>query len=118
MLENALIIGVLVLICVLVDVVLLLLVQVLPKYNLTEIKTMRWEAGNPPMKFPKYTLPMQYLGFMFMFMAVEPVVVILLLFSAYPSANFTMLLLLSLLLLLPALYVGYTITLEMAKSKG
>jgi len=118
MLENALIIGVLVLICVLVDVVLLLLVQVLPKYNLTEIKTMRWEAGNPPMKFPKYTLPMQYFGFMFLFMAVEPIVVILLLFSAYPSASFMILLLLSLLLLLPALYVGYTITLEMAKSKG
>jgi len=118
MLENALIIGVLVLICVLVDVILLLLVRVLPRYNLTEIKTMRWEAGNPPMKFPKYTLPMQYFGFMFLFMAVEPIVVILLLFSAYPSASFMILLLLSLLLLLPALYVGYTITLEMAKSKG
>jgi len=118
MLENALIIGVLVLICVLVDVILLLLVRVLPRYNLTEIKTMRWEAGNPPMKFPKYTLPMQYFGFMFLFMAVEPIVVILLLFSAYPSASFMILLLLSLLLLLPALYVGYTITLEIAKSKG
>jgi NADH-quinone oxidoreductase subunit A len=118
MLENALIIGVLVLICVLVDAILLLLVRVLPRYNLTEIKTMRWEAGNPPMKFPKYTLPMQYFGFMFLFMAVEPIVVILLLFSAYPSASFTVLLLLSLLLLLPALYVGYTMTLEMAKLKG
>lgn len=118
MLETALIIGVLVLICVLVDVVLLLLVRILPRYNLTDIKTMRWEAGNPPMKFPKYTLPMQYFGFMFLFMAVEPIVVLLLLFSAYPGASFVVLLLLTLLLLLPALYVGYKITLEMAESRG
>ncbi|NVM23585.1 MAG: NADH-quinone oxidoreductase subunit A [Desulfobacterales bacterium] len=118
MIENVLIIGVLVLICVLVDGILLLLVKVLPRYNLTEIKTMRWEAGNPPMKFPKYTLPMQYFGYMFLFMAAEPIIVILLLFSAHPSLSFTMLLLLSLLLLLPAIYVGYEITLEMAEARS
>lgn len=117
MIENALIIGVLIVICVLVDGVLLLLVKILPRYNLTEIKTMRWEAGNPPMKFPKYTLPMQYFGYMFLFMAAEPIIVILLLFSAYPSGSFTILLLLSLLLLLPAVYVGYKITLEMAEAR-
>ncbi|MDI6885559.1 MAG: NADH-quinone oxidoreductase subunit A [archaeon] len=118
MIENALIIGVLILVCVLVDGVLLLLVKILPRYNLTEIKTMRWEAGNPPMKFPKYTLPMQYFGYMFLFMAAEPIIVILLLFSAYPSGSFTILLLLSLLLLLPAVYVGYKITLEMAEARS
>jgi NADH:ubiquinone oxidoreductase subunit 3 (subunit A) len=118
MIENALIIGVLIVVCVLVDGVLLLLVKILPRYNLTEIKTMRWEAGNPPMKFPKYTLPMQYFGYMFLFMAAEPIIVILLLFSAYPSGSFTILLLLSLLLLLPAVYVGYKITLEMAEARG
>jgi len=118
MIENALIIGVLIVICVLVDGVLLLLVKILPRYNLTEIKTMRWEAGNPPMKFPKYTLPMQYFGYMFLFMAAEPIIVILLLFSAYPSGSFTILLLLSLLLLLPAVYVGYKITLEMAEARS
>jgi len=118
MIENAFIIGVLILVCVLVDGVLLLLIRVIPRYNLTEIKTMRWEAGNPPMKFPKYTLPMQYFGYMFLFMAAEPIIVILLLFSAYPSGSFTILLLLSLLLLLPAVYVGYKITLEMAEARG
>ncbi|MBE0516656.1 MAG: NADH-quinone oxidoreductase subunit A [Methanophagales archaeon] len=118
MIENALIIGVLILVCVLVDGVLLVLVKILPRYNLTEIKTMRWEAGNPPMKFPKYTLPMQYFGYMFLFMAAEPIIVILLLFSAYPSGSFTILLLLSLLLLLPAVYVGYKITLEMAEARS
>ena len=118
MIENALIIGVLIVVCVLVDGVLLLLVKILPRYNLTEIKTMRWEAGNPPMKFPKYTLPMQYFGYMFLFMAAEPIIVILLLFSAYPSGSFPILLLLSLLLLLPAVYVGYKITLEMAEARS
>jgi NADH-quinone oxidoreductase subunit A len=118
MIENALIIGVLILVTVLIDLVLLLLVKILPRYNLTEIKTMRWEAGNPPMKFPKYTLPMQYFGYMFLFMAAEPIIVILLLFSAYPSGSFMILLLLSLLLLLPAIYVGYTMTLEMAEARS
>jgi len=69
------------------------------------------------MKYPKYTLPMQYFGYMFLFMAAEPIVVILLLFSAYPGLGFSVLLLLSLLLLIPALYVGYKIALEMAESK-
>lgn len=118
MIENVLIIGVLIVVCVLVDLILLLLVKVLPRYNLTEIKTMRWEAGNPPLKFPKYTLPMQYFGYMFLFMAVEPIVVILLLFSAFPSMSFTILLLLALVLILPALYVGYAITLEMAEARS
>jgi NADH:ubiquinone oxidoreductase subunit 3 (subunit A) len=117
MIENVLIIGVLILICVLTDGILLLLVKILPTYDPTEVKMMRWEAGNPPMKFPKYTLPMQYFGYMFLFMAAEPIVVILLLFSAYPVKGFSVLLLLSLLLLLPAIYVGYKIALEMAESK-
>jgi NADH:ubiquinone oxidoreductase subunit 3 (subunit A) len=116
MIENVLIIAVLIVVTVLIDVVLLLLVKVLPRYNLTEIKTMRWEAGNPPLEFPKYTLPMQYFGYMFLFMAAEPIVVILLLFAAHPSLSFTLLLLLSLVLLLPAVYVGYGLTREMEEA--
>jgi NADH:ubiquinone oxidoreductase subunit 3 (subunit A) len=118
MIENVLIIGVLIAVCVLVDLILLLLVKVLPRYDLTEIKTMRWEAGNPPMKFPKYTLSMQYFGYMYLFMAVEPVVVLLLLFAAYQTVSFMMLLLLSLVLMVPAIYAGYTITLEMAEARS
>ena len=117
MIEAILLIGLIVLICVLVDGILLLLVKILPTYDLTEIKTMRWEAGNPPMKNPKYALPMQYFGYMFLFMAVEPVVVILFLFASCPGYNFLLILLLSLLLLLPAIYVGYKIALAMSESK-
>jgi len=118
MIEVILLIGLVVLICVLVDGILLLLVKILPRYDLTEIKTMRWEAGNPAMKNPKYALPMQYFGYMFLFMAAEPIVVILFLFAACPGFNFLVLLLLSLLLLLPAIYAGYRIAGEMSKSKS
>ena len=118
MIEVVLVIGILIFVSVMIVGALLLLVKILPRYNLTEIKTMRWEAGNPPMKFPKYTLPMQYFGYLFLFMAAEPIIVVLLLFSAHPSVSFTILLLLSLLLLLPALYVGYKITLEMAEARS
>ncbi len=117
MIEAILLIGVILLICVLVDGVLLALVKILPRYDRTEIKTMRWEAGNPPMKNPKYALPMQYFGYMFLFMAAEPIVVILFLFAACPGLNFTVLLLLSMVLLLPAIYVGYKIAGVMAESK-
>jgi len=114
MMENAIIIGLVLFVCVLVDVIMLILSKIWPVYHLSEVKTSRWEAGNIPIRLPKYTLPMQYFGFMFMFMAVEPILVTFLLFSAYPSVNFYLILLLSLLLLLPAIYVGYKISLEMA----
>jgi NADH:ubiquinone oxidoreductase subunit 3 (subunit A) len=117
MIEAILLIVVIVLICVVTDGLLLVLVKLLPRYDLTEIKTMRWEAGNPPMKNPKYALPMQYFGYMFLFMAAEPIVVILFLLAACPGFNFMVLLLLSLLLLLPAIFVGYKIAGVMSESK-
>jgi NADH:ubiquinone oxidoreductase subunit 3 (subunit A) len=117
MIEAILLIVVIVLICLVTDGLLLVLVKLLPRYDLREIKTMRWEAGNPPMKNPKYALPMQYFGYMFLFMGAEPIVVILFLFAACPGLNFIVLLLLSLLLLLPGIYVGYRIARIMAESK-
>lgn len=118
MIETVLLIAILIVVSVLIDGVLLLLVKVLPRYNLTEIKTMRWEAGNPPMKLPKFTLPMQYFGYMYLFMAAEPIVVLLLLFAAHPGTSYLLFLVLTLVLLLPALYVGYQITLEMAEARS
>ncbi len=115
MIEAVLVIAVLILVCLLTDGALLIIMKILPRYNPTEIKMSRWEAGNIPIKYPKYTLPMQYFGFMFMFMAVEPIIVIVLLFSAYPGPWFLALLLLSFLLLLPAIYVGYKIAMEMSE---
>jgi NADH-quinone oxidoreductase subunit A len=114
MIENALIISFVLLVCIILDIALILLSAILPRYHPSDVKQSRWEAGNLPIKYPKYTLPMQYLGFMFMFMAAEPILVILLLLAAYPAVNYYIVLLLALLLLLPAIYVGYKVSLEMA----
>lgn len=114
MIENALIIGFVLLVCIVMDIALLWLSAILPRYYPSDVKQSRWEAGNLPIKYPKYTLPLQYLGFMFMFMAAEPIIVILLLFAAYPAVNYYIVLLLALLLLLPAIYVGYKMSVEMA----
>ncbi|MCW7079110.1 MAG: hypothetical protein OCU22_08310 [Canidatus Methanoxibalbensis ujae] len=113
-LGNALIILLLVLICLIIDGVMLLIVKILPKYNLTEVKKSRWEAGNVPMPDYKYVLPMPYFGFMFLFMAVEPVIILYLLFIS--CHNFLLYLLLSLVLVLPAVYVGYRGALEIESS--
>ncbi|MCK4476405.1 MAG: hypothetical protein KAU16_06730 [Methanophagales archaeon] len=117
MIGNAVAVGVLLLACILMDMAILILIKIWPIYHPSEVKLSRWEAGNIPIRLPKYTLPMQYFGFMFMFMAVEPILVILLVFSAYPTPNFYLVLLLSLLFLLPAIYVGYKISLEMASKR-
>lgn len=117
MIENAVVIGLLLAVCILMDIVLLILSKIWPIYHPTEVKLSRWESGNIPIRLPKYTLSMQYFGFMFMFMAAEPILVILLLLSAYPTSSFYLVLLLSLLLLLPAIYVGYKVSIEMEEYK-
>ncbi len=118
MIENALVVVLLFAVCIIMDVALLIISKIIPMYYPSEVKQSRWEAGNLPIKNQKFVLPMQYFGFMFMFMAVEPVIVTLFLFSAYPRApNFIPILLLSLLLLVPAVYVGYKVSVEIASQK-
>jgi NADH-quinone oxidoreductase subunit A len=118
MIENALIVVLLFAVCIVMDIALLILSKILPMYYPSEVKQSRWESGNLPIKNQKFVLPMQYFGYMFMFMAAEPILVVLFLFSAYPRApNFIIMLLLSLLLLVPAVYLGYQISNEMASQR-
>jgi len=118
MIENALVVGLLFAVCIVMDIALLIISKILPMYYPSEVKQSRWESGNLPLKNQKFVLPMQYFGYMFMFMAAEPILVVLFLFSAYPRApNFIIMLLLSLLLLVPAVYVGYQVSNEMAMQK-
>lgn len=112
MIENAFVIGLILVVCVLTDVMILALSKILPRYNLTDLKRSRWEAGNLPVPNPKSALPIQYLGFMFIFMAVEPILVTLFIFAAYPGLNFYIILIVSLLIVLPAIYVGVKVTKE------
>ncbi|MCW7075794.1 NADH-quinone oxidoreductase subunit A [Methanosarcinales archaeon] len=112
MIENAIVIGVILAVCVLTDVMILALSKILPTYHLSDLKVSRWEAGNLPVPAPKSLLPMEYLGYMFIFMAVEPVVVAILVLSAVPALNFIILLALSFVLIVPAIYVGIKSTTE------
>ncbi len=116
--ENALIIGIVVAIALITDVAILILAKLLPRYRPTEVKMQRFEAGNPPVGIPKWVLPMQYLGFMILFMAAEPIIVLLLLFAAFPTLDVYAITLIAFVLLLPAIYVGYNYSLEIAKLRG
>ena len=117
MLGEALVIALLILICLIVDGVMLIVIKILPRYKPTDVKMARWEAGNVPMPDQKYVLPMQYFGFMFLFMAVEPVAVLYLLFTACEMLDFVIFLLLSLAIVLPAVFVGYKLAVEIAEAE-
>jgi len=115
MIENALIVIILIAVALLTDVVILILAKIFPRYRPTDAKLSRFEAGNPPIGRPKWVLPMQYLGFMLMFMAAEPILVMLLLFSAFPKLDVYGITLIAFVLLLPAIYVAYQVSLEIAE---
>ncbi len=114
MIESALVIAVIVAVALITDLAILILIKILPKYRPTEVKLQRFEAGNIPIGIPKWTLPMQYLGFVIIFMCFEPVIVLLLLISALPLLESYLLTLIAFILLLPALYVGFNHSLEIA----
>jgi len=115
MIENALVVIILIAICLITDVAILILARIFPRYRPTIEKVQRFEAGNPPVGLQKWTLPMQYLGFMLMFMAAEPILVIILLISAISMLETYVLTLIAFILLLPAIYVAYKYSEEIAR---
>uniref|UniRef100_A0A7C2SP28 NADH-quinone oxidoreductase subunit A n=1 Tax=Archaeoglobus fulgidus TaxID=2234 RepID=A0A7C2SP28_ARCFL len=118
MLENTLVVVVVIAVALITDIAVLVLAKILPRYRPTEVKVSRFEAGNPPLGLQKWTLPMQYIGFMIMFMAFEPILVIILLLSGTPTLDVIALTILALILLLPALHVAYNYSLEIARLRG
>ena len=115
--ENALIVLIVIGVAILTDIVIVLLAKIFPKYRPTEVKLQRFEAGNPPVGTPKWVLPMQYIGFMLMFMVAEPIVVLLLLLAATPTLDVMALTTIAFTLLLPSLYVAYNYSLHIAGFK-
>ena len=105
--ETAIVVGFVVLISVAVDVIIYGLTKILPKRKPTDLKYLRWESGNISVGLPKYVLPFQYYGFMILFMAFEPIIVLMLLFSLFPGVEFYQFLLIAWIALLPALYFAY-----------
>ena len=112
--DSILIIGALILISLVMDGAILVLAKILPRYKKSEIKILRYEAGNLPIRNPKKRIPMQYFGYMYMFMALEPAVVLLLILAIFPGMSFYILLAISAIAFIPAIYFAFKLTLEMA----
>ncbi|MBE8539777.1 NADH-quinone oxidoreductase subunit A [Geoglobus acetivorans] len=105
--EEVIVVAFVVVVSFVVDVAVYLLANILPKKNPTPLKYERWESGNISVGFPKYTLPMQYFGFLVLFMAFEPVVVLILLFAMFPGLDYLKFLAIALVSMLPAFYFSY-----------
>ncbi len=110
MLDALILIGLIVLVGVLIDVVILILAKILPPNVESEVKEMRYESGNIPIERPKYVLPFQYIPFLILFLALEPIVVIILLLT--PFDHFLKFLAVTLTLTLPPLVGGVKLAKE------
>jgi len=91
----------------LTDGVVLLLRRIFGNKRESPVKTMRFEAGNIPIGEAKSMLPMQYIGFLIMFLSVEPIIGLFLTLSFYPSLPLIYLLIITFITMLPAIYVAY-----------
>jgi NADH-quinone oxidoreductase subunit A len=114
MVENALVVLLLIGVSLIIDGILVLLIKIVPMKRHSQLKVERYESGNIPTIPPKRTLSMQYFGYVFMFMACEPILVLLLLFAVSPNGLTIPLVMLAFILLAPALYVSYRYTLDLA----
>ncbi len=114
MIENFMVLVLIVAVAIVTDLAVLILIKILPRYRITAVKVQRFEAGNIPVGHPKWVFPVQYFGFVVLFLALEPVFVLILLLSAVTSADVYAFTLIALILLLPALYVGYRYSLDIA----
>jgi len=107
--EEVIVVAFVIVISIVTDVAVYAISRILPKRNPTELKYLRWESGNLSVGVPKYTLPMQYYGFVVLFMAFEPVIVLMLLFAMFPGVEFFKFLVIALVAMLPAFYFTYRI---------
>ncbi|AEA46552.1 NADH-quinone oxidoreductase subunit A [Archaeoglobus veneficus] len=110
--DNIVIVGILIGLCIFIDAVIVLLAKTLTPKKPTPVKTQRFESGNMPIGIPKYVLPMQYVGFLILFLGCEPVVVLLLILA--PLRTAIPLILLTLLMLIPAIAYSYRLACEAA----
>jgi len=110
--DNIVLVAIVIGLCVLIDVAIVLLAKIVTPNRPNPVKTQRFESGNPPLGAPKYTMPMQYVGFMMMFLGCEPVVVLLFILS--PLKQAIPLLLLAFLMLIPGVYYSYRFAYETA----
>ncbi len=110
---------VLVVIALIADAAIIYVTRRLAARNPNPSKLQRYEAGNPPIGEARYVFPVQYVGFLLMFLGMEPIIVILLILSsaAITALPITYVVLAILVITLPSIYVGYKYALKMAYPK-
>jgi NADH-quinone oxidoreductase subunit A len=110
---------VLLVIALITDAAIIYVTRRLAAKNPNVVKLQRYEAGNPPVGEARYVFPIQYVGFLLVFLGMEPVIVILLILSsaAVVGMPIVIMILVILLIALPSVYVGYKYALKMAYPK-
>ncbi|WP_069806390.1 NADH-quinone oxidoreductase subunit A [Vulcanisaeta thermophila] len=107
---------VLIVIALITDAALMFVVRKIAARNPNVVKLQRYEAGNPPVGDARYVFPIQYVGFLIMFLGIEPVIVLLLVLTSAlaPTMPLAIMVLLILVLSLPSIYVAYKYALKLA----
>ncbi len=110
---------VLVVIALIADASIIYIARRIAARNPNASKLQRYEAGNPPVGEARYVFPIQYVGFLLMFLGMEPIIVILLILSsiAIKALPMTYIILAVLVITLPSIYVGYKYALKIAYPK-
>jgi len=110
---------VLLVIALITDAAIIYVTRRLAAKNPNVVKLQRYEAGNPPVGEARYVFPIQYVGFLLVFLGMEPVIVILLILSsaAVVGMPIVIMILAILLIALPSVYVGYKYALKIAYPK-
>jgi NADH:ubiquinone oxidoreductase subunit 3 (chain A) len=113
------IVIVLLVIALITDAAIIYVTRRLAAKNPNAVKLQRYEAGNPPVGEARYIFPIQYVGFLLVFLGMEPVIVILLILSsaAVVGMPIVIMILVILLIALPSIYVGYKYALKIAYPK-
>ena len=117
--DTLAIVIVLLVLAVITDAAIMYITRKLAARNPNVVKLQRYEAGNPPVGEARYVFPIQYVGFLLVFLGMEPVIVILLILSsaAVVGMPIVIMILAILLIALPSVYVGYKYALKMAYPK-
>jgi len=116
MTTELLVIAVIVIVGLLIDLAILLFVRRVVKLRPTQIKLLRFEAGNIPVGTFRYTLLMQYFGYLFMLVALEPLFILILVLSvsAIHTIPLTLFVTVCLLTLAVPIYLAYKLSVELA----
>ena len=115
--SNVVVVAIVIGLCILIDATIVMLAKILtPSKTPSVVKVERFESGNLPFMTPKYALPMQYTGYLLVFLGVEPIAVLL--FILAPLRIAIPLITVAFIMLTPAIYTGYKFACEAAYAEG